>query len=124
MEWAWLAPALSFIAFGLIVTVGRFLPGKGWFLAILAIAGAFGVFWFVLGDFLNQGVDTYDCANLTSLCTTWFEIGEATGDAAIKWGMLIDPLTIVMLGIVSFIAMLVQVYSIGYMAGHPRFAWY
>ena len=33
MEWAWLAPALSFAASGLIVVLGRYLPGKGSFLA-------------------------------------------------------------------------------------------
>ena len=115
MEWAWLAPALSFAAFGLIVLLGRYLPGKGAVLAILAIAGAFGVFWYVLGDFLGQGADA---AYLFSV--TWFEIGDAT----MTWGMIIDPLSVVMLGIVSFVALLVQVYSIGYMSGESRFGWY
>ena len=91
MEWAWLAPALSFGAFGLIVLLGRYLPGKGAFLAILAIAGAFGVFWYVLNDFLGQGVGTY------GFSITWFELG----DSKITWGLLIDPLTMVMLGVVS-----------------------
>ena len=55
MEWAWLAPALSFAAFGLIVLVGRYLPGKGSWLAILAVAAGFGVFWYVLAAFLDRG---------------------------------------------------------------------
>ena len=112
MEWAWLAPALSFAAFGLIVLFGRYLPGKGAFLAILAIAGAFGVFWFVLLDFLDRGNDTF--------AVTWFELGGTT----VNWGMIIDPLTVVMLGLVSFVALLIQVYSVGYMAGQARFGWY
>ena len=116
MEWAWLAPALSFAAFGLIVLVGRYLPGRGAFLAILAIAAAFGVFWFVLLDFLNQGVGTYTSHVLESLSITWFELGETT----VSWGMLIDPLTVVMLGLVSFVALLIQVYSVAYLAGQPR----
>ena len=118
MEWAWLAPALSFAAFGLVAVLGRYLPWKGAFLAILAIAGAFGVFWYVLNDFLSQGVGTY------GFSITWFEIGAAPAKWSIHWGMIIDPLAVVMLGIVSFIAMLIQVYSVGYMAGHPRFGWY
>ena len=120
MEWAWLAPAFSFVAFGLIVLLGRYLPGKGSFLAILAIAGAFGVFWYVLGDFLGQGVDTYNSLNRESLSITWFELGEST----MTWGVIIDPLSVVMLGIVSVVALLIQAYSVGYMAGDPRFGWY
>ena len=120
MEWAWLAPAFSFVAFGLIVLLGRYLTGKGSFLAILAIAGAFGVFWYVLGDFLGQGVDTYNSLNRESLSITWFELGDST----MTWGMIIDPLSLVMLGIVSVVALLIQAYSVGYMAGDPRFGWY
>ena len=112
MEWAWLAPALSFAAFGLIVLVGRYLPGKGAFLAILAIAAAFGLFWFVLFDFLDQGADTFS--------VTWFEMGNTT----VHWGVIIDPLAVVMLGLVSFVALLIQVYSVAYMAGQARFGWY
>ena len=55
MEWAWLIPVFSFAAFPVIVLFGRFLPGKGAYLAILAIAAGFGVFWFVLNSFLDQG---------------------------------------------------------------------
>ena len=114
MEWAWLAPALSFAAFGLIVVLGRYLPGKGLLLAILAVAGGFGVFWYVLSAFLGEGVGTYEFS------INWLELG----DSQINWGLLIDPLSLVMLGIVSFIALLVQVYSIGYMAGDRRIGWY
>ncbi len=118
MESAWLAPAFSFTAFSLIVLLGRYLPGKGAFLAILAIGGAFAVFWFVLADFLGQGAGSYGFAR------TWFEIGDASGDKAIQLGMTIDPLSLVMLGLVSFVALLVQIYSVGYMAGEARFGWY
>ena len=114
MEWAWLAPALSFGAFGLIVMLGRYLPGKGSFLAIMAIAGAFGVFWYVLSTFLGEGVGTYEFS------VKWLQLG----DSQIDWGLLIDPLSVVMLGIVSFIALLIQVYSVGYMAGDKRIGWY
>ena len=53
MEWAWLIPVLSFGAAPLIVVFGRFIPGKGALLSILAIAGGFGVFWFVFGSWLD-----------------------------------------------------------------------
>lgn len=112
MEWAWLAPALSFAAFGMIVLFGRYLPAKGVFLALLAVAAAFAVFWFVLLDLLNRGNGTF--------AVTWFELGGTT----VNWGMIIDPLTVVMLGLVSFLALLIQIYSVGYMRSQPRFGWY
>ena len=38
--------------------------------------------------------------------------------------MIVDPLTVAMLGLVTFVALMVQVYSLGYMRGDPRFGWY
>ena len=115
MEWAWLIPALSFIAFPLIIIFGRFLPGKGSFLAILAIAVGFILFWFVAIDRVDQGATGVDFFS-----RKWFDAGSVT----LTWGMIIDPLTIVMLGLVTFVALMVQIYSLGYMKGDPRFGWY
>jgi NADH-quinone oxidoreductase subunit L len=112
MEWAWLAPALSFIACVLIITAGRYLPGKGSSVSILAIAGGFAVSSYVFIDLLNKGVSTFSFF--------WFEIGDVT----FRWGMTIDPLAVVMLALVSLVALLVQIYSLGYMAGQQRFGWY
>jgi NADH-quinone oxidoreductase subunit L len=42
----------------------------------------------------------------------------------VEAGMLIDPLTSVMLMVVTIVSMLVQIYSVGYMAGDPRFSRY
>jgi NADH-quinone oxidoreductase subunit L len=120
MEWAWLAPAFSFGAFGLIVILGRYIPGKGSPLAILAIAGAFAVFCYVLWDFLGEGSGMYFSGNREALSMTWFVLGADT----MTWGMIIDPLSVAMLGIVSIVALLVQVYSVGYMSGDSRFGWY
>ena len=121
MEWAWLIPVFSFGAFLVVVLFGRFLPGKGSFLSILAIAGGFAVFWFVLASFLDNdsvgcglGQSDLDCS------IEWFKVGGLQ----LNWAMIIDPITIVMLGLVTFVALLVQIYSLGYMRGEPRFGWY
>lgn len=112
MEWAWLAPALSFIACGLIIAAGRYMPDKGSSLSILAIAGGFAISSYVFIDLLDKGISTFSFS--------WFEIGNIT----FHWGMTIDPLAVVMLALVSLVALLVQVYSVGYMAGQQRFGWY
>jgi NADH-quinone oxidoreductase subunit L len=48
----------------------------------------------------------------------------AGGDIVVRVGFLIDPLSLLMLTIVAVICFLVQVYSLGYMAGDPGFARY
>ena len=139
MTWAWLIPVLSFAAAPLIVVAGRFLPGKGAFLAILAIAAGFGLFWLTLFGFLDATTATDGCARVVSAETgkesspltcqyekTWFYAGLPGLEDSVEltWGILIDPVTVVMLGLVTFVALMVQVYSLGYMRGDPRFGWY
>ena len=112
MAWAWLIPALSASAFAVIVTVGRVLPRQGAFLAPLAALLGFALFWFVLIDLLGNENEAFSIA--------WLEAGPAQ----LKWGMIIDPLSVIMLGMVTFVALGIQIYSWSYMAGDPRFAWY
>ena len=50
----------------------------------------------------------------------WLEVGGAT----IEFGLLIDPLTAVMLIVVTGVSLLVQIYSLGYMKGDPSFSRY
>lgn len=46
------------------------------------------------------------------------------GEIMVPFGFLIDPLSLLMLTVVALICCLVQVYSLGYMAGDPGFARY
>ncbi len=133
MEWAWLIPVFSFAAAPLIVVFDRYLPGRGAFLAVLAVAAGFAVFWVVFGGFLSAGPETEHCstspdtgARTCQYQRTWFHAGLPGMDDSVQlnWGMLIDPLTVAMLGLVTFVALMVQVYSLGYMRGDPRFGWY
>ncbi len=112
MELAWLAPVLSAGAFILIVTVGRVLPRQGAFLAPLAVLTSFVLFWVALTDLLDNGPASFSFEWLT------------TGGSVLSWGVRIDPLSVIMLGLVSFVALGVQVYSWSYMAHEERFGWY
>jgi NADH-quinone oxidoreductase subunit L len=47
-----------------------------------------------------------------------------SGDITIPLGILLDPLSLLMLLVVALICFLVQVYSLGYMAGDPGFSRY
>ena len=112
MELAWLAPALSAAAFILIVTVGRALPRQGAFLAPLAALTGFVLFWVALTDLLDNSPASFSFEWLT------------TGGSVLSWGVRIDPLSVIMLGLVSFVALGIQVYSWSYMAREERFGWY
>ncbi|MDA1218219.1 MAG: NADH-quinone oxidoreductase subunit L [Chloroflexi bacterium] len=137
MEWAWLIPVFSFAAVPLIILFGKYLPGKGSPLAILAIAGGFALFCFVFIGWLGASPDTEGCSTSdytgTLTCEyerTWFQAGlpglssDVDERIHLNWGILIDPLTLVMLGLITFVALMVQVYSLGYMHGDSRFSWY
>ena len=137
MELAWLIPVLSFAVVPLIVIFGKYLPGKGSPLAILAILAGFIIFWVVFAAYLGASPDTEGCqvgegteALTCGYSITWFEAGIPGADEEtfqrieVAWGFLIDPLTLSMLGLATFVALMVQVYSIGYMHGDPRLDWY
>ncbi|MBM3944209.1 MAG: NADH-quinone oxidoreductase subunit L, partial [SAR202 cluster bacterium] len=119
---AWVIPALGAVAFFAIVLflrlfapnspIGKRVSSLSAATSILAIALGFVLFWFVLADFLENGAE--------SLSIHWLSVG----DTRLEWGVLVDNLSIVMLGLVTFVALLVQVYSLGYMKGEPRLGWY
>jgi len=58
--------------------------------------------------------------------------GVASGSFELGWGTLVDPLTAVMLVVITFVSAAVQVYSLGYMrrrergrtVDDPRIGWY
>ena len=119
---AWIIPLLSAIAFLIIVIsmrlVGFFFSEKNKLvmlapiLSITAILTGFILFWLVLLDVLNFGGG--------SISMNWLTVGLTE----IRWGIFVDKVSVTMLGLVTFIALLVQVYSLGYMKGDRHFEWY
>jgi len=117
MEQAWLIPAIPAAAFVVLLLFGKYLPRRGDWVAIGAIAASFVLFFFVLSDLLDKlggpgvpGRHGWD----------WVSFGEFH----LRLGFQVDQLTIVMLAVVTFVSLMVQVYSTGYMRGDPRYGWY
>ena len=102
-NWAWLIPALSAGAFFIVLPFRRHLPLQGAPLSIAAILLGFVLFWFVLADLLTSGA--------AELSIRWLSVGVTT----LTWGVTVDQISVTMLGLVTFVALLVQVYSLGYM---------
>ena len=111
-QWAWVIPALSVSAFFITAGLGRFLPRQGVYIPITAIALGFVIFWYVLADLTANGA--------RSFAIDWIVLGKTT----ISWGIVVDRLSVTMLGLVTFVSLLVQVYSLEYMRGEGRLWWY
>ena len=105
----WIIPAFSAFAFFVVLPFRRWLPLQGAPLSILAILAGFVMFWPVLGDLLDSGPGGFSIR--------WLSVGDTT----LTWGGHVDGISVVMLGLVTFVALLVQVYSLGYMRHEGRF---
>ena len=68
----------------------------------------------MLGDLLDSGPAAFS--------VNWIVLG----DTQITWGVMVDRLSVTMLGLVTFVALMVQVYSLEYMKGQDegRLGWY
>ncbi len=118
---AWLLPVLPGAAFVALVFLGPWLPRKGDWLAILAMLATFVLVWPVVADLtdalVSEGAEFGGVAN----SIPWLEV---PGNLELRLGVYVDPITAVMLVVVSCIALAVQVYSLGYMHGDSRYGWF
>ncbi|MFB6200816.1 MAG: NADH-quinone oxidoreductase subunit L, partial [Halorhabdus sp.] len=113
------APAIALLplaAFVLVLFGGNYLPKRGALAGIAALAGSLVLSLWALVTV--AGGETYNADLYT------FVTGQDT--LSLHLGILIDPLSALMLVIVSLIALLVFVFSLGYMndedeTGLPRY---
>jgi NADH-quinone oxidoreductase subunit L len=113
--WAiFLLPLASFVIISLIIRpfLNRYSILSG-LLLILSLSIAFALSIWVLRS-ANHG------AVLEFEPHQWLDLGSASIDL----GLLMDPLTNVMLVVVTGISLVIQIYSLGYMRGDPSFSRY
>lgn len=113
LAYSWIIPLLPLLAFASIVLVTNPKKKISSFLSIGAIATSFVISIVVLTEVIANPVPK-------EFYISWLNISGFK----IDFGMLIDPLTSIMLMVVTTVSMLVQIYSVGYMAGDPRFSRY
>ncbi|MDR7521873.1 MAG: NADH-quinone oxidoreductase subunit L [Armatimonadota bacterium] len=109
-ELAWLIPLFPFAAFGLIVAFGRRLPGQGAYVAVGSLAIAAVLSLGIFAEMLT-GAGPLDHN------VRWMVLGSLPLDL----GVQVDPLTTVMLLVVTVVGSMIFIYSIGYMHGDPRY---
>ncbi len=115
-EHAWILAAVPGIAFIVMAATGRKLPRQGDWLAVLCATAVFALFFAVLANFLNLGDAAWPVLNSIE----W----TAVGDFELNMGIAVDQITIVMLGVITTVALMVNIFSVGYMKGEPRYWWY
>src|SRR5688572_31549392 len=107
----WLIPALPLLAAG----IGALTPRGGRTLAsaaaIVAMAGAFLLSCAALATALHD-----PAAHLTHNFA-WFDLGAGT----LRLGWLLDPLTALMCVMVTFVGLLIFIFSVGYMQEDANF---
>ncbi len=108
-----LATWLPFISFLLIMVFTRNHRRLSGLIAVAAVAGSVVGAIFLLARHGGQGFPIHYSAR-------WL----IAGDISIPFGFLLDPVSLLMLLLVAAISFLVQVYSLGYMAGDPGFSRY
>lgn len=114
LEHAWLIPLLPAISF---VIIGMVTRSYGKLSAAIAVSMSTISFLLAVGVTLAvlAGNITVDAPFVQKL--SWFHIGSVN----ISMGVLIDPLTAMMLMVVTTVSLLVQIYSCGYMEGDPGY---
>jgi NADH-quinone oxidoreductase subunit L len=112
LQLLWLIPALPLAA----AAIGALTPRRGRALAAgAAIAAMVAAFAVSVGALVTALRDP--AAHLT-FNFAWFDLG----DAPVRLGLLLDPLTALMCVIVTFVGLLIFIFSTGYMQKDPNFA--
>jgi len=127
----WLIPLFPLAGAALMFFFGRKLPNAGVNVicvgsVFLAMCYAFGAIWQLIARPVAERLVSYNLFD-------WVPAGAMHTNAGnlmnfnVPWGVMIDPLTCVMLFVVTGVGFLIHVYSTGYMAhegGYYRFFGY
>jgi NADH-quinone oxidoreductase subunit L len=109
----WLVPLLPALSFLAILFFGKKLPGKGHSAGLVTI---FVAFLLSLAGF----IDLITGAGTVEKHWIWFQLDTLE----LTFGMNYDFLTGLMFVVVTFISLLVQIYSTGYMHDDERYSWF
>ncbi|MBI5396100.1 MAG: NADH-quinone oxidoreductase subunit L [Verrucomicrobia bacterium] len=114
VRYLWLIPALPFLAAGVSALLRQRHREWSAGLAIGAIASSTMLSFCALAASIKYAGHGHEVTRwMTEF--TWFSYGTT----ALKMGFVLDPLTAAMVAMVSFVSMLIFIYSVGYM-GHDK----
>lgn len=123
LEFAWLIPIFPLIAYTLIIFLTKKSKGLSVGVALAGVGASLILSIGVLVETIQKGITMEEPFEVAVKWLRLSAIDQYTG-LNIDMGILIDPLSTVMMFVVTFIATLVIIYSVGYMHGDPGFSRY
>src|SRR5262249_23507594 len=112
LRFLWLVPVLPLIAAGITALLPQRAKSLSASLAIGSMIFSLGVSAIAFLTTLGRSVRFHDVYNFA-----WFSLG--TGSVPLGW--VLDPLTAIMLVMVTLVGSLIFIYSVGYMAHDANF---
>src|ERR1017187_7683546 len=118
-----LIPILPLAGFLLLGLFGRKYLGQnaGWIGTLILLISTCLSLTTAYDYFFVSGKAGGVYQQLVFLKHTWLEFSPGV---SIDMGIILDPISVMMMVIVTFISLMVHIYSLGYMKGEERFATY
>ena len=114
VDLAWLIPVVPAVSAGLLMIFGKRLGRLAGPIAITAIGYSAVASTMVFAHLLSQPEGS---RSFVRTVAPWIH----AGDFAVDWALLVDPLSTVMLLLVTWVGLLIHIYSLGYMHGDERY---
>src|SRR5262249_10859255 len=112
----WLVPAAPFVSFIILALFGRMLPRRvAAFFGVGSVGLSAAVSLLIAFGFLVFPPDGH---RFVQPLWTWIEAGGLTSN----FSLALDPLSLIMMTVVTFIGFLIHVYSLEYMHDDPGFS--
>ena len=127
-----LIPLLPFGAFVLLGIFGRkyFKNSSGYIATILLLVSTVLAFYTAYGYFFEYGKVDGIYQKIILMKYEWLRFSPSLlgrvgdGPLSIDMGIMLDPISVMMLVVVTFISLMVHIYSLAYMKGEERFPTY
>ena len=118
----WLIPAGPLLVFFLIVLFTKHNRTLSWVLAWTGVIGALVLSWTVafnlfgtyLGHDISHPEELIEHPVQVASSIDWLPVGDYANGTWLKMGVAVDPVTAVMLFMVSFAVFMIFIYSVGY----------
>ncbi|QDU71275.1 NADH-quinone oxidoreductase subunit L [Mucisphaera calidilacus] len=105
-----------------LCALGVFAPGLGRFAGTISVVTILASFLITAG--VTPAVMEAEGSSVATVLYPWLSFGfeSSAGGLRVDFGYLIDPLTLVMLWVVTGIGTLIALYATGYMRGDPGYS--
>ena len=116
IDYVWLIPLFPAVSFFLILFLGKKAPKQGAEIGILSIGACALMAFATAAQWIGEEAPRHAVHHHL----TWFKVGGVDIGA----GTHVDGLTVMMLIVVTFISLMVHVYSVGYMHQDRRYTFF